>query len=334
MRFISIFLIASFLVTLAPCPGIAQVITTPVYNATQAAPVAPAAAAGPSDQPSLKDTYVLGPGDLLEAHLIVKGNALVLDYSFLINPEGSIYFPNVSEVKLEGLTLKQARELLRKEIAKKYRENFTLYLMVARSKLINVYVAGQSVDTGLKNISDGYRIADLLKMVGFAKSGSDLTDYVYVKRQTGTDEFQDFKLRLRDIFLGADDKSNLLLKNGDIVTVPTIKSYVYVYGDVARSGTFGYVQGQTLSDYINIAGGPLARANLSGVTVTRQKNGKPHVFHINASRILREGHTEEDIQILPGDVINVPGNFFYFSDFASFANTVLLALTLYNTVAR
>jgi hypothetical protein len=42
----------------------------------------------------------------------------------------------------------------------------------------------------------------------------------------------------------------------------------------------------------------------------------------------------KDIEIMPGDVIYVPGNFFYFADFASFANTVLLALTLYSSLVK
>ena len=126
----------------------------------------------------------------------------------------------------------------------------------------------------------------------------------------------------------------MALQNGDIIAVPSIKSYVYVYGEVTRSGTFGYVPGQMLSDYINIAGGPTARANLRGVTVTRQENGRPKVYHINASDVIQKGFDDKDIEIYAGDVISVPKNFFYFEDFATFLNTILLALTLYTTVSR
>ncbi|MFC1568322.1 polysaccharide biosynthesis/export family protein [Candidatus Margulisiibacteriota bacterium] len=334
MRVIAILLIGCLVAPIISDVAEAQIVTSPVHKASQSSAAGSAAGPAAPEQVSIKDTYVLGPGDELEAHLIVGDNALMLDHEFIVNPEGSIYFPNVAEIKVQGLTLKQARLKVRSEISKKYKQKFSLYLMVARSKLINIYVTGQDVSTGLKSVPDGSRIADLLKHVGFAESGSDLSEFVYVKRQTGTNEFKDIKLSLRDIFLGAAGGSNILLKSGDIVTVPAIKSYVYVYGDVARGGTFGYVQGQTLSDYINIAGGPTARANLSGVTVTRQEDGQPKVFHINASRIIHQGHADEDVEILPGDVIGVPGNFFYFSDFASFANTILLALTLYNTVVR
>ena len=55
---------------------------------------------------------------------------------------------------------------------------------------------------------------------------------------------------------------------------------------------------------------------------------------INGSDVIFNGDTSKDMVILPGDVINVPGNFFYVTDFSSFANTILLALTLYSTVVK
>ncbi len=337
MRLLSIFLIFSLLVPFLPSSASAQLVVNPLNDSPGGGLISSPLSVqqfGNFSQGVVWDGYKLGSGDRLEAHLIVGDNALVLDYIFVINPEGKIFFPNVAEIYLSGLTLKQARAKLIKEIKKKYREDFSLSLMVSNLKTISVYVTGQVNNTGLKPVSDGTRIASVLKDVGVAKGGSDLSEYIYLKRQTSGGDFKDYKLSLYSIFLGDDDTQNMLLKNGDIISVPVIKSYVYVYGDVARSGTFGYVPGQTLSDYINIAGGPTPRANLSGVTVTRQEKGKPKVYHINASDIIQRGLMGKDIEIYAGDVISIPGNFFYFSDFASFANTILLALTLYTAFAK
>ena len=286
-----------------------------------------------SSQTVVDDNYVLGPEDKLEAHMIVGDNALVLDYSFTINPEGKIFFPNVAEISLVGLSLRQAKAKLTESITGKYEEKFSLVLMVTLPKKINIYLTGQVNNPGVMAVPDGTRIADVLKDAGVAKGGSDLSEYVYVKRQSPKGEFKNFKVRLHDVYAGNDPDQNINLQNGDLIAVPAIKSYVYVYGEIARSGTFGYVPGQSLSDYINISGGPTARAMLGDVTVTRQEDGKPKVYHVNAADILQRGLTGKDIEIYAGDVINVPGNFFYFSDFASFANTILLALTLYSTVA-
>jgi len=129
--------------------------------------------------------------------------------------------------------------------------------------------------------------------------------------------------RMTRVFYGSDEY---------MPTLRDLEQYVYVYGEVARSGRFNYFEGKELSDYLNLAGGPSSRANLGGTTITRNVNGKPQVYTVNASDILFKGVKTNDIQILEGDIINVPGNFFYFSDFASFANTVMLGITLFYTV--
>lgn len=129
--------------------------------------------------------------------------------------------------------------------------------------------------------------------------------------------------RMTRVFYGGDEY---------MPTLKNLEQYVYVYGEVSRSGRFNYFEGKKLSDYLNLAGGPSGRANLGGTTVTRTLDGKPQVYTINASDILFKGVKTNDIQILEGDIINVPGNFFYFSDFASFANTVMLGITLFYTV--
>jgi protein involved in polysaccharide export with SLBB domain len=331
-KIISILIIAGLIIPCLPVPVMAQLGGIPLNMPTSVTSLTGGQSSLSLLQGGISDNYLLGPGDELEAHLIIGNNALVLDYNFVINPEGKIFFPNVAELDLSGLTLKQAKALMIREIKKKYDQDFNLYLMVSNSKKINIFVTGQVDNPGMNTVPDGTRIAEVLKLAGVAKGGSDLTEKIYVKRQTPTGEFKLLELKLYDIYLGNDEKQNIALENGDVIAVPAIKSYVYVYGEISRGGTFGYVPGQTLSDYLNIAGGPTPRANLSDVSVTRQENGQPKVYKINASDIIQRGMTSKDITIYPGDVINVPGNFFYFSDFASFANTILLALTLYNTV--
>jgi protein involved in polysaccharide export with SLBB domain len=333
MRFLAGFLILCLVLPFMPSRLEAQLVTSPVNlpangisNGTSLSADIP--------KGSISSDYVLGAGDQLEAHLIVGDNALVLDYTFVINPEGKIFFPNVSEMALSGLTLKQAKQKMIRSIKIKYFEKFSLSLMVSVPKRINVYITGQVSQTGLHEGYDGSRVSDILKKVGMAKGGSDLSEFVHLKRKTNNGSFENYKLTLHDIFLENDGKQNMKLENGDILAIPAIKSYVYVYGEVARSGTFGFVPGQTLSDYINSAGGPTVRANLSGVTVTRQENGKPKVYHINASDVLRKGMDDKDIEIYAGDVVSVPGNFFYIPDFTSFLNTILLTLTLYSTVSK
>lgn len=429
MRILSLFLIICLLLPFVPTRSTAQLLLNPTeipginIQAPASAPTTPtpSSAGTPSlpkyiPQGSIPEDYKLGPGDQLEAHLIVGENALALDYQFIVNPEGKIFFPNVGEVNLSGLTLKQAKLKLVKEIKKKYQENFSLSLMVSIPKLVKIYVTGQVNNPGLHTIYDGSRISEVIRSVGVARGGSKrnvivkrkneimnvdlykvlyqgdiasdisvrmgdvievpplgssrvtimgevprpgqyelkegerlkdalamagyvgvnsaLSEVAYLKRKKGQEEFDNYKLNLYDMFLKNDDSQNIELADGDIISVPSIRAYIYIYGEISNPGRIGYMPGKKLSDYINLAGGPTVKANLAGVTITRQENGQAKVYHVNASKILHQGYLEYDIELLGGDVVFVPGNFFYFSDFASFANTVLLALTLYSAFVK
>ncbi len=133
------------------------------------------------------------------------------------------------------------------------------------------------------------------------------------------------KPRLTRVYLSKDDY---------IQSLANIEKYVFIYGEVARPGRYTYFTGKKLSDYINLAGGPTAPANLYYVTITRNENGKTEKFVVNADKILFNADKTHDIEIKEGDIISVPKNWFYFSDFASFANLVLLSLTFYATVSN
>ncbi|MEA3493994.1 MAG: SLBB domain-containing protein [Candidatus Margulisiibacteriota bacterium] len=428
MRLLAGFLILSLLLPLAPTGALAQIsINTGSFSlAGNRTPVsgealgisskAGAAKTAYVPQGNISEDYLLGPGDDLDVHLMVGNNALDLDYDFVINPEGKIFFPKIGEVHLSGLTLKQAKVKLIKKIKTKFYQKFSLSIMVSEPKNVKIYVTGLVQQPGLHKVYDGSRISEVIRMVGVIpggshrkvvikrndyertvdlyevlyrgnekadipiqlgdvidvppagsarvtimgevprpgqyelKDGEKLTDalalagYVgvnsalsevaYLKRKKGEDSFENNKLNLYNLFLNDDDSQDVVLEDGDIISIPAIKHYVYVYGEIKEGGRISYIPGQKLSDYINISGGPTVKANLSGVTVTRQDTKRPKVFHINASNILHRGIMDKDIEILAGDVINVPGNFFYFSDFSSLANTMLLGLSLYTAFIK
>jgi len=426
MRFIAILLIGCLVLPLFPSKAVGQLLLNP----SEVSGITAAQSAGIQNVQKNPGTdlsryipygnipreYKLGPGDQLEAHLIVGDNALALDYTFLINPEGKIFFPNVGEIYLSGFTIDEARAKLINTVKTVYKENFSLSLMLSSPRLVKIYITGQIENPGLYSIFNGAKISEIVNYVGIGRGGSKryvivkrknkiidvdlykilykgglasdlniemgdsieippmasvritimgevprpgqyelkegerledalamagyvgvnsaLSEVAYLKREKEKENFENYKLNLYDMFLKNDESQNIALTDGDIISIPSIKAYAYVYGEIGRGGRFDYIPGNKLSDYINMAGGPTPRANLGAVTVTRQENGKPKVYRLDASEILYRGVKNSDIEIMAGDVISVPGNFFYFSDFASFANTVLLAVTLYSTFVR
>jgi protein involved in polysaccharide export with SLBB domain len=208
----------------------------------------------------VENEYKLGPGDQLEANLIVGNNALAIENNLIVGPDGKIFFPKVGEINVVELTIPQAKKLMDEKIRKIYAEKYTFSLLLRQPRRVQIYL-------------------------------------------TGSED--------KPLYLGE-------------------KKFVSVYGEVYRSGRFEYLPGKRFSDYISYAGGPAPRAHLSMATITRQ-NKK---YSINGSDVIFNGNASKDMGIEPGDVINIPAQFIYFTDLGSFSSTVFTILALYNTFIK
>src|SRR3989339_1257010 len=296
------------------------------------------------------NSYRLGPSDTVGVHIIIGDAELSVNHDLFIGADGKVFFPNIGAIYLSGLTLTQAQDKIEKTVKKFYSEPFKLFVMLNQPKKVKIYLTGMVKSPGPLAVYDSSRVSEVLAQAGGIASGGS-NRYIYIKRLQANGQETVLQADLFAAYRSRDLSKDIRVQSGDIIEVPDAnnerisqlvsdeaadkllfegkESFVYVYGEVAKSGRFEYVPGKRLSDYISFAGGPSARSLLNGVTVTRNLNGKAEKLFVNASDVIYNGNMKNDIEIYGGDVINVPGNFFYFGDFASFANTVLLALTLY-----
>jgi protein involved in polysaccharide export with SLBB domain len=356
IKYISIMLIFNIIVPFFPSD--AAVLDTLGLNIPNIQSINASEHSGPSaslgdsamETPIDESSYKLGPGDVLGVHIIVGDADLTLDYNLNIGADGKMFFPNVGEVYLSDLSLKEAKAKLNSTIAKVYKEKYNLSMLLAQPKKVKIYLTGMVKNPGPLAVYDNSRVSEVIAQAGGVASGAS-NRYVYIKRGE--------KLLTADLFeayRSRDLSKDIRVCSQDIIEVPDAQNirisqnspsdlnnkllfeghetYIYVYGEVARSGRFEYVPGKRLSDYLSYAGGPTSRALLSSVTLTRQVDGKAKKYGINASDVIYDGNSKNDIEIAGGDVINVPGNFFYFSDFSSFASMLFTGLALYNTFVK
>jgi protein involved in polysaccharide export with SLBB domain len=297
-------------------------------------------------------TYIVGPGDQLAVHIIVGDAELSIDHYLLVGADGKVFFPQVGEIYLAGESLNQAKAKLESSVRAAYHERFVLSLLLSQPKKVKIYLTGMIKNPGPIAVYDNSRISEVIAAAGGPVSGAS-NRYVYIRRGSGADE-KTIVADLFEAYRSRDVTKDVRVQVGDIIEVPDAnnerisqdkstadeskllfegkETFIYVYGEVNRSGRFEYVPGRRVSDYISYAGGPTAKALLNSVSLTRQEDGKPKKYDLDVSDILYNGNSKNDLEVLGGDVINVPGNFFYFADFSGFVNTVLLGLTLYNTV--
>ena len=91
---------------------------------------------------------------------------------------------------------------------------------------------------------------------------------------------------------------NTILRNGDVIIVPTYVNEIVVAGEVKNQSAIAYQDGIELKDYIEMSGGFTENADRSGV----------YVIRVDGSSIQTTGNifTYGDVEIKPGDTIIVP----------------------------
>lgn len=85
---------------------------------------------------------------------------------------------------------------------------------------------------------------------------------------------------------------------------------VHLFGQVGTPGPFRLTHGDTLLEVISKAGGFTPIAKRKAVRILRKEGDRTRVIVVNVRRILDEGRLEEDVPLLPGDVVIVPERFF------------------------
>jgi len=140
-------------------------------------------------------------------------------------------------------------------------------IVMVPQALMSVKVMGRVYKRGNFELREGERLKDLIEFArGFQSRGS-LTRQIKVYNIKSPDEVEEidpYKLLIEN-----DSLSNIELKTGDVVTVPTEPFTVTVVGQVTLGGSFEYEPGADFNYYLGLAGGYGERANEGNVRITR-----------------------------------------------------------------
>ena len=242
------------------------------------------------------DEYIMGPGD----KLIIS---FWEEYSFqeiVVTPEGNILIPHVGSVKVTGITLSEAKRIIKDELLKRYRKpDFSVTLSSLRK--FKVSVAGAVEQPGTYSAFAHERISEIIQRAGgFTDSSSQRN--IIVKRSDETELNVDIGM-----FLIMGDKSkNPHALDGDVIFVPILEDTLYhygIYGSVRAPGEYEYAEGDSLLDLINLAHGLTSDANISSAEITRFNPDNQTTFNILVSlgELLAEGKRELNLPLKPDD---------------------------------
>lgn len=222
-------------------------------------------AAAPADS-----NYVLGKDDVIRVTVYDHAD---MTTEAQINNEGTISFPLVGKVKVEGLSASGVENAITNALrAGGYIKNPNVNVAVVTYKSQKISILGQVTRPGLYTLDGGTSLQQALATAG-GVAGTGGERVVLIRGNTRTE------YRLTDYLLTGN---TVLVQAGDVIFVPQLEQ-VYVMGEVNRPGVFRLDNGMTVMQAIAAAGGFTLRADDDDLTVTREVEGKPTVYRIRST---------------------------------------------------
>jgi polysaccharide export outer membrane protein len=264
--------------------------------------------------------YLVGSGDVLAIHYWVPSREegfKQTQYLTTVRPDGRVSFIYADDILVGGHTTGEIRNILT-QLARKYIREPRIDVMVKEYKSkgallfgqINILQQGTS-GPGRYPLFGKTRVLDLIVTAGGVVSGKD-TGNADLRNVELVRQGKKFTLNLYNAMFRGDVKDNVVLENGDIVTVPEMPTFaerVYVFGQVHSQGILKLRDSQDLLTAIAISGGTTPVAVKSDIKIIREyqeRQGRPLILSANLDEILKQGDLSQNIRLKDGDLIYVP----------------------------
>lgn len=230
----------------------------------------------PSENLATPRNYRLGPGD--EVIIDIFGaNQTTLRSE--ISPEGSINVDVLGPLYLNGMTISEANDYLKKRLSGIYAglnrndAGTDIRLSLGQIRSIQINVLGDVVNPGTYSVSSFATVFHALYLAGGIKEPGTLRN-IKVSRNGKTIATVD----VYDFLMNGSREKDIRLEEGDVILVPAYSAMVQVNGLVKRPMLFEMKEGESLQKLIDYAGGFAKSAYTNSVTVVRQ-NGKDYEVH-------------------------------------------------------
>ncbi|MCL7939471.1 polysaccharide export protein [Halomonas sp. ATCH28] len=287
---------------------------TPALVATYRETVSQARPMSPELRERLENyEYLVGPGDVLsiivydhpELTIPAGGERSAAEAGHEVRRDGTIFYPYIGRVQVAGRSLGQIRDDLARRLSA-YITEPQIDVRMAAFNSKKVYISGAVENPGTLPITSvPMTLVDALSQVGGAQENANWHEVILTRNG------QEERLSLYALLRQGDHRQNRLLRDGDVVHVPSAENQsVAVMGQVGRPGNMMLGNERlSLTDAIARAGGVNeATAEPSGIFVIRghdagsEKLATVYQLDISNATAFTMG---SDFQLQPQDVVYV-----------------------------
>ncbi|MDA9790990.1 SLBB domain-containing protein [Schleiferiaceae bacterium] len=223
------------------------------------------------------DSYILGPGDVVTVSIFGKSQA---DLQFTIKSDGFIEPANLPKIYLKGISLGQAREVVRRRLQNFYQfEKGQFALTLTTSRTLTIQITGAVAQPGSYTLS-AYNTAfnALIAAGGPNKLGTIRNIQVINGGRSKT-------LDVYEYLFNPSKQKDYYLQNNDIIYVPFIGDLIEIEGSVKQVGVYEMQAKETFTDLLKYSGGYLNDALEGEIQLVRKNADGSFVKEYNGDAL-------------------------------------------------
>ncbi|MBO4465821.1 MAG: SLBB domain-containing protein [Bacteroidales bacterium] len=247
-----------------------------------------------TDGAQAPETYILGDGD--EVHISIFGSSQT-EIHQRIAPDGSIQPAGSSKIFLKGMTLAQGRKAIISKLSQHYsfrQDQIAITITTARTVMVNIY--------GEVGVQGGFTISALNNAFNALAAAGGPTAMGSIRNIQRSRAGKTERLDLYKFMTGEGGKVQFDVQNNDVLFVPVTQKIVRIEGAVKRPMRYELIDGESLKDLIQYAGGLNDNAYPNFVQIERREAGELKYIEYDLSKIV-DG--KQKAELASGDVVRI-----------------------------
>lgn len=227
----------------------------------------------------IPDDYALGINDELQINI---WGASQQTYRLLVDANGSIQVPNLGPIFVSGLSFNQAQQRIRNRLVEIYSgmagDNPNTFAAVSISNLrsIKVNVIGEVNAPGTYTLPATASAFNALYLSGGPNENGSFRKIKVIRQNKEIAEIDVY-----DFLLHANSSNNIVLREQDMLFIPTYTKRVVALGAFKRPGYYELLENETLEDLIEYSGGFSDKAFQEYLTITRITGKQLKILDVN-----------------------------------------------------
>ena len=226
------------------------------------------------DAPIDPTQYKIGPGDQFRVNIISSNDISIS--TLVVSPSGDILITNIGIVYVNALTLADAMDTIKSAILEA-NPSAKVHILLSEIREFKIKVIGQLQKPGLYTVTPVSRVSELYNDIFIEdtiitnnfQNHEEMYPEISTRNITILRNNKSIPVDLEKFGLTGLDTYNPFLQQGDIVNFPLKDHIVRIFGGIKIPGNYEFITGESLSQFVELAGGLRPDADPEKIEITR-----------------------------------------------------------------